>query len=561
MVADLLYDDRTRAREAKKKKMKPVDRALAWALKISLKVGLWTTIGLISLVMIAVGTALLTYTEQGRSVIIEDRVIVSETITLSDGTQIVHHRMKILKKEHKGLPLRQSSFMATSAYTLTGLAEVAVSQLSGAGQAVLWAGFLQSGLGMGVIFTLISLSLAGTRDLYKSKTPMAGLLGNLVASDPGILRRIVVWVLAVQVVSILFGTMTMVAGIATDSSIDLQGNGLLWTGLFYNTSAHEHTGFGLLDDNCIRFAGNLVVIWTLNIQMMIGQLGYAVHARILANLLALVAPSRFAKKINWLRSVQAGTSHFNVVLWATLLLVGGGTAFFVWNEWSNPQFQAWKAEGEMRYLFLMISNGVFASISARTAGLNSVMMVNLGLGTLATIVVQMGIGGAPGSPTGGMKVTNVWHLFSWKVAAVEPFGSPVNTFWARLKPTTIKNGLIAPLCFGMVVTVGTFLIVVFDQEVLGLGIPHFGVAEVIFEVISALCNVGYSTPPPECTTSLSTYLSPASSAVLQVLMFIGKQSMVGSVLGIAELLILFRIAFRWPYNSHRGLPEEEVAPA
>lgn len=86
--------------------------------------------------------------------------------------------------------------------------------------------------------------------------------------------------------------------------------------------------------------------------------------------------------------------HSRVVLVATLILIAAGTVLL----WLN---------GYVRETGLSWYDAFFQSVTARTAGFNSVDIGELPAESLTLIIILMLIGGAPGSTAGGMKVSTV----------------------------------------------------------------------------------------------------------------------------------------------------------
>ena len=93
------------------------------------------------------------------------------------------------------------------------------------------------------------------------------------------------------------------------------------------------------------------------------------------------------------------TLHTKVVLFCTVLLIVGGTLSFAFLEWYNPVTLGGMGVGDK------LVNSLFQSVSARTAGFNTVDLAGMSTITKCMMCILMFIGAAPGGTGGGIKVT------------------------------------------------------------------------------------------------------------------------------------------------------------
>jgi len=151
----------------------------------------------------------------------------------------------------------------------------------------------------------------------------------------------------------------------------------------------------------------------------------------------------------------------------------------------------------------------FHSVTARTAGFNTVPMSQISVLTAQILMVLMLIGGSPGGTAGGMRTT----VFAIGLAHV----------WSQLRMSRrgiiIFNRKISPevgaQALGVLVLTGVWLIVnLMILIALESGQGH-SESKLFFELISAFATVGLSL-------DLTASLTPGSQILLIVNMFVGR---------------------------------------
>jgi trk system potassium uptake protein TrkH len=142
----------------------------------------------------------------------------------------------------------------------------------------------------------------------------------------------------------------------------------------------------------------------------------------------------------------------------------------------------------------------------------------------------MFIGGAPGSTSGGIKVTTllllamtIWSVFSGR------------------KDVEISKRRIAPEDVSRTITVVSISVMVIFLGVLGLSVQHHDFLKVIFEVVSATGTVGLSL-------GLTQSLTPIGQLIIVMIMLFGRLGPV--TLGLA-------MAYH-PQTSPIRYPEDRI---
>ncbi|MBI5249893.1 MAG: ATPase [Desulfomonile tiedjei] len=167
----------------------------------------------------------------------------------------------------------------------------------------------------------------------------------------------------------------------------------LFSAVFHSVSAFCNAGFSLRSENLMGLSGSpgiLIVIMSL---IVLGGLGYTV-----LNEAWLLARGR--GRSPGLYAQRRFSMHARLVLWvSSILIVGGCLAILLFGL--TPGETHW---GDR------ILHSLFQSVTARTAGFNSVDIGKLPQASLFILIVLMFIGGSPASCAGGVKTTTavIW---------------------------------------------------------------------------------------------------------------------------------------------------------
>lgn len=281
----------------------------------------------------------------------------------------------------------------------------------------------------------------------------------------------------------------------------------LWNGFFHSISAFNNAGFSLFENNLMLFSSDLGVLLPIMIGVVIGGIGFPVLFDL--------------KRSRWPRSQLS--LHSKLTLWGTAILLISGSLLFLLFEWNNPAtFGAMSIPDK-------ILSAVFASVSTRTAGFNSVDVGAFTHETWSIHFLLMFVGGGSAGTAGGVKVGTFFILLLLVWAEVR--GRPDTELFGRRIATAVQREAITVLVLGSsVVSIATIIL---------LATTRFPTDQIIFEVISAFGTVGLST-------GITADLPPVAQYTLIVLMFIGR---VGTITMAAALATSSR---RMPYRY----PEE-----
>jgi len=422
-------------------------------------------------------------------------------LVIGTGTLVL--RLPLAQADGQPAPWLPALFTAVSAVCVTGLVVVDTgSYWSPFGQAVVMALFQLGGFGLMTAAALLGLLVnrslrLRTRMVTQAETHTIGL-GEVST----VARVVLVVTLSCEAVLAVVLTLRLHLG------HDLPWREAAWSGLFHAVSAFNNAGFSLHGDSLVRYAADAWVLGPVMIGIVVGGIGFPVLQDLRA---------RWRDPRHW-------SLHTKLTLGGTAVLLVAGTLALLLFEASNPKTLAPMAAGER------LLSALFASVSARTAGFNSVDIGALAHESWALHYLLMFIGGGSAGTAGGVKVTTAAIL--WLLVVAEVRGRPDSEAFGRRVGTAAQRQAITVLVLGSVMVVlGTLVI---------LRVTELPTDKVIFEVISAFGTVGLST-------GITAELPAAGQLMLVVLMYVGR---VGTIT-LATSLALGERRARWRY------PEEQ----
>jgi trk system potassium uptake protein TrkH len=192
--------------------------------------------------------------------------------------------------------------------------------------------------------------------------------------------------------------------------------------------------------------------------------------------------------------------HSRIVLITTAVLVVGGWLAFSLTEW----------DGTLRrlHVFHRLTDALFMSVTARTAGYNSIDYGEAAESTKFLTILLMMIGGSPGSTAGGIKTTTfaLLAILAWSRLRGE---ESANVAGRSLRKDTTDRAIgLFVVAFG-VVTLGILALTMTESGSRG----HF--LDRMFEAVSAFNTVGLSTGQTGELSDIGRWLVIA-------LMFLGR---------------------------------------
>jgi trk system potassium uptake protein TrkH len=287
----------------------------------------------------------------------------------------------------------------------------------------------------------------------------------------------------------------------------LSGSQAVAYAIFHSVSAFCNAGFALRSDSLMQQAGNWYFNLIIMVLIVIGGIGFGVLAEVSVYL---------GRKWHAYWSSQPTESpfhfsyHARLATYATVILLVSGTTLFLVAERNTTLAGFGAADRLLRAMFL--------SVTARTAGFNTVPIESMSAAGIWFMILLMAIGASPGGTGGGIKTTTVAVL----VASLRQqfHGEKHAYIWKRRLPDLlIPKAIALSFCFLLFFGGSSFLLMLTE---------NLRMDELLFEAMSALGTVGLSMG---ITSKLSTY----GKLIVTLLMFAGR-------LGPMTLVLGFRIS-------------------
>lgn len=370
-----------------------------------------------------------------------------------------------------GVTVLDAFFTATSAVCVTGLIVVdTATAYSRFGQAVILVLIQLGGLGV-MTFAAVAVQLLGRRVSFGSQAALMDVFfqGELRGNLRAAVQRIVLLTLVLEAL----GMAVLWYGI---SSV---GAGGWFEALFLSVSAYCNAGFSVYTDNLVALSQSLVVVWAIMFLIVAGGMGYAVLLEILR---------RVTRTFRRIRQTPVGwTLNSRIVIGMSAMLIVGGAVLLLATG-VNPGDAA-------HSLPRQVIDALFQSVTARTAGFNTVDIAQLPVPSLMILIPLMFIGGSPGSCAGGIKTTSA-AVWAGGVFARLSGQEDVTLIDRRVPEDIVRRARLVVALSALWNGIGVFLLAIIE----GVG-PEFHLQDLIFEQVSAFCTVGLSTG---VTPTLST---------------------------------------------------------
>ncbi|HGY54645.1 MAG TPA: hypothetical protein ENK44_02990 [Caldithrix abyssi] len=259
----------------------------------------------------------------------------------------------------------------------------------------------------------------------------------------------------------------------------------IYQAVFHSISAFCNAGFSLFSDSLIGWQNNPAALLTVTALIIMGGLGFIVLMELGgAKILYRKKEENFNRQ--W-------TVHTRLVLGISAILLAGGTVFIFFIEPAQGNYS-----GHALQAF-------FTSVTARTAGFNTVDMAALSLPVTLLVILLMFIGASPGSTGGGIKTTTLGVLFASLVSIIK--GRTRIELYHKSISYTILNRALVIFAFSVsVIAVATILLSITESAPL---------TDILFEEVSAFATVGLSR-------GLTPTLSAWGKIIIIVSMFIGR---------------------------------------
>ncbi len=372
-----------------------------------------------------------------------------------------------------------SLFTSTSATCVTGLVVFDTwTHWSLMGQIILLSLIQIGGLGfitIGVGFAIVFRKRIGLRQRDLLKESVNALeIGGIVK----LLKKIIYGTICFELVGAVILAIRFIPEYGLSRGI--------FYGIFHSISAFCNAGFDLMGNKApyssfTDYVGDPVVNIVICLLIIVGGIGFVVWDDIAKN--------------TW--HMKRYELHTKIVLSVTVfLLIAGTILLFLFEQDStliglNGAEQFWAS--------------VFGSVTARTAGFNTVDTAALAPESKMLTMVLMFIGGSPGSTAGGIKTTTIAVMVLYVFSNLRN-ESGCNIYHRRISDEIIKKA-------GMVFCLNLFLAIV--SSVIIMATSNLPMEDILFEVFSAIGTVGMST-------GVTRDLNVVGRIVIMLLMYCGR---------------------------------------
>ncbi|MHC4644263.1 MAG: TrkH family potassium uptake protein [Planctomycetota bacterium] len=392
-------------------------------------------------------------------------------------------------------------FTATSATCVTGLIVKDTGEdFSFMGKVIILSLIQLGGLGIvvfGAVFALLlgqALSLresVAMQDLLSART--LGRIGNMIAF-------------------IFFGTV-LIEAVGALSMFDM------WAGvpdkvgniqeqwfcsIFHSISAFCNAGFCLFSNSLISYNrcwGAYLVVCPL---IILGGLGFGVLydlTYVAANKVKRFFKCRFNSQCRLsMETPKRMQLQTKIVLSISAALIVLGTlVIFFFERYTNGGNPHEKSG---------LLDAFFQSVTARTAGFNTVDVSTMSASSKFILILLMFIGGSPGSTAGGIKTVTLAVVIMTAIAALRKRGE-VEMFKRSIRIAVVGRAITVTMLFIAVLFATTLALNITEHD------NDFTMSQIMFESASALGTVGLST-------GITPALTGPGKLIIIAVMLIGR---------------------------------------
>lgn len=386
--------------------------------------------------------------------------------------------LPISSKSGNATNFLDSLFTATSAVCVTGLVTLDTGTYwNEFGQIVIMLLIEVGGLGFMAFTTLLAILLKRRITLRDRLIMQEAMNTFSIQGLVKMVERIVLFTVLVQIIGGLL--------LATQFIKDYGPLKGLYFGIFHSVSAFCNAGFDLFGgySSVTSYSSNAIVLLTLSIIIIVSGLGFTVIIELL----------KYKKD-------RRLSTHTKLVLLMTSILLFGGILFMFALEYNNPE-----TLGPMS-IKNKILNAIFAGVSPRTAGFNSISLDGMTSGGKFLTIILMYIGGSPGSTAGGLK-TATFGIIVLTVVSVIKGREDTELFGRRLSKELVYRAFaILIISFSLVVVVTMLLCITQPKE-------QF--IDLLYEATSAFATVGL-------TTGVTQRLNFIGKIIIMITMYFGR---------------------------------------
>jgi Trk-type K+ transport system membrane component len=418
----------------------------------------------------------------------------------------------------------EAFFTSASAVCVTGLSVVDMAtEFTMTGKVIILMLIQIGGLGIMTFAGLISFLVLGSTSIQSQLALRDMISSNRMSNVISFISRIVMVTFTFEALGAF-----MIYGTLSNDMFDGERQKIFFS-IFHSISAFCNAGIstvsgGLYDPN-LRY--NYSLHWVLSVLIILGGMGFP----ILFNIFVFFR-IRIANGIKRILGKPEREVYTNV-LQATgklsvstyfILLVAGFVTYLV--------FEMNHTLAEHRGVFGKITTSFFGSVTARTAGFNTVDLADFSLPMIMIYLLLMLIGASPGSTGGGIKTTVAAVAFL-NMKSVVLGRRRIEAFKTEIAMASVKRAFTIILLALLVLGLAVLLLSINDAEI--------GLLRLAFEAFAAFSTVGLSL-------GVTPDLSNFGKIVILAVMFIGR---------VGALTLLFAVVTKTDERPYK-YPSEEI---
>lgn len=415
-------------------------------------------------------------------------------------------------------------FTATSAVCVTGLSVVdTATEFTMTGKVIILILIQIGGLGIMSFAGMISFLVLGSVSIQSQLALRDMLSSSRMSNVISFISRIIVVTFTFEAIGAF-----MIYSTVSENMFAAQSQRIFFS-IFHAVSAFCNAGFstlsaGLYDEN-LRY--NYSLQWAIAMLIILGGMGFPILFNIFA-FFRIKVTNNFKRMLG-----KPGRETYTNVLQATaklslttyfVLLVAGFVTYFI--------FEMGHTLTDHTTVFGKITTSFFGSVTPRTAGFNTVDLVDLSLPTIMIYLLLMLIGASPGSTGGGIKTTVAAVAFL-NMKSIVLGHERTEAYKSEIAMASVKRAFAIILLALLVLGLAVLLLSINDAEI--------GLLRLAFEAFSAFATVGLSL-------GVTPELSALGKIVIMAVMFIGR---------VGALTLLFAVVTRSSERPYK-YPAEEI---
>lgn len=390
-------------------------------------------------------------------------------------------------------------FTATSASCVTGLIVVDTGKdLALFGQIVVLALIQIGGIGI-ITFSTVFLLMAGRKIGLASRNSLQDTFTHCGETT---VVNLVLRIVKVTFIIETIGAMLLFLNFVGENTV----SHALYLAVFHAVSAFCNAGFSLFSDSFESFQDNWLINVALAFLIIAGGIGFLV--------LTELGRKRPFTPSGWKKL----SLHSKIALSSCGILIFSGGVLFFAMEYDNTL-------ADLSFSNKLLA-AFFQSVTARTAGFNTLGIGHLANETLFMLLVLMFIGGSSGSCAGGIKTGTFATLMVLGLSRLRGHDYP------QIFRRTIGSVSVARAASVVMVSLFVVVIAILLLQATELGgVDHVltrgTFLELMFETVSAFGTVGLST-------GVTGGLSDFGKITIILVMFVGRLGPLAIALAIIK---------------------------